>query len=476
MRGNPATPESPAVSESARGDVCRGPRESRNAYIRVAWRRFSCNHLASSGREQEHIVYREHLVSMLTRSAAAAKAAAAAASSSTQDTMSFSQLSCGQSTDRDSPVLGGSIFASVEQPPAKRARKEGPRPVAGPNQQQSRLLQLPSDVLAHIIELLPTVESVARAAFICRAFPFPTHEGGRSIIEEAMRGRAVAQTGAELPTTVPLGEKNGSWTRQLFLLERCRRGLVLRPQASEPGRKGERPGGQRRPVYIVRPCGRMSVPCSVLLGRTTRVVDNGQGIQDPRVSRRHAEISLRSSTAHDDSGRWYTPAEDAWSIGFAKIDAVGHNPSRIVRRRHDGRTNEKKLRRADQQQLRPGDELHLVCEDVSRAHGRSAAFEGNTCMYKVDMIKASEIEHIVKTRHEDAQAAGADAAAVAVAEAERAGASPAAAAAAGAVRRQKETHLAAAKLEEFDVWNAPPVEAHSGVLYSPEGGKWDPVD
>lgn len=422
---------------------------------------------------------------MLTRSAAAA-AAAAAGGSSSQDTMS-GQYSSSQSTDRDSPV--SSIFTSVEGPPAtKRARKEGPRPVAGPNQLESRLLQIPSDVLAHIIELLPTVESVARASLICRAFPYPTHEGGRSIIEEAMRGRAVAQTGAELPPTVPLGEKMGSWTRQLVQLERCRRGLVLRPQPSERmrnaidawekgGRKGERPGGGlRRPVYIVRPCGRMSVPCSVLLGRTTRVVDNGQGIQDPRVSRRHAEISLRFSDARDDSGRWFTSAEDAWSLGFAKIDAVGHNPSRIVRKRPDGRTSEKKLRHAEQQQLRPNDELHLVCEDVSRAHGRSAAFEGNTCAYKVDYIKAHEIEHILKTRHEDAQAAGAAALAEAVDEAERSGASPAAAAAAGMARRQKETHLAAAKLEGFDVWNAPPVEAHSGVLYCPEGGKWDPVD
>ena len=113
---------------------------------------------------------------------------------------------------------------------------------------------------------------------------------------------------------------------------------------------------------------------------------------------------------------------------------------------------------------------------MSRAHGRSAAFEGNTCAYKVDYIKAYEIEHILKTRHEDAQAAGAAALAEAVDEAERSGASPAAAAAAGMARRQKETHLAAAKLEGFDVWNAPPVEAHSGVLYCPEGGKWDPVD
>jgi len=373
-----------------------------------------------------------------------------------------------QSTDRgESPVFG--------EPPTKRLCKNVLHPIAGSIQQVARLLQLPSDVLAHIVELLPTVEAVALSSYICRAFSFPTEEGGRSIIEEAMRGRAVTQTGSELPSVVPLGEKNGTWTRQLFLLERCRRGLVLRPQPSQPGREGLRPGGQRRPVYIVRPCGFLSTPCSVVLGRTTRVVDNGQGIQDPRVSRRHAEISLRCSQVLNDSGQRFTPPEEAWSIGFARVDAIGHNPSRIVRKRADGRTNEKKLRRDDHTQLRPGDELHLVCEDVSRAHGRSAAFEGNTCAYKVDMIKGSEIEHITKTRHEQSQAVGAAAGAEAAAEALSTGSSAAAAAAIGSARRAKETHLAAAALEGFDIWSAPPIEAHSGVLYGPKG-TWDPVD
>ena len=36
--------------------------------------------------------------------------------------------------------------------------------------------------------------------------------------------------------------------------------------------------------------------------------------------------------------------------------------------------------------LYPGDIIQLVCEDVSRAHGRSLPFEGNACAYQVDYI------------------------------------------------------------------------------------------
>ena len=321
---------------------------------------------------------------------------------------------CSQTSGRSTP------------PPSQRVAKKAKVP-SGDHSQDARLLALPSDVLAHIVELLPNVEMVARCASLCRTFPFPTITGGCSIIEEAMRRRWLAHTGAELPIDRPLSSysdtRSWSWTQQLMYLERCRRGIVLRPQKSQRMRTGT-----RRPIFLVRTCCRMTQPCTILLGRTTRVVDNGQGITDPRVSRRHAQISLLQGVVHN---RVHDPAKPAdgdaggppWDIAVARVEGIGHNPSRIVRnsaRTRSRATNfssDRKLKRTEHSFLFPGDELHLVCEDVSRAHGRSAAFEGNACAYRVDLIREHEIEHLERAASESALSSGDAASESAIAEA-----------------------------------------------------------
>ena len=42
--------------------------------------------------------------------------------------------------------------------------------------------------------------------------------------------------------------------------------------------------------------------------------------------------------------------------------------------------------------LYPGDMIQLVCEDVSRAHGRSLPFEGNACTYLVQYLDDREVD------------------------------------------------------------------------------------
>ena len=178
----------------------------------------------------------------------------------------------------------------------------------------------------------------------------------------------------------------------------------------------------------------------MVLGRMTRAVDNGQGIQDPRVSRQHLKISLAHGEAHEPNG-------------VCRVQALGHNPSTIKRGKLCARTPTShqgdrahlfpvvpvfaaasflappfrvalplkslrapvcdsraklglgfhaeppsfKLRRGDGStvggglpvNLYPGDIIQLVCEDVSRAHGRSLPFEGNACAYLVDFLPDS---------------------------------------------------------------------------------------
>ena len=48
--------------------------------------------------------------------------------------------------------------------------------------------------------------------------------------------------------------------------------------------------------------------------------------------------------------------------------------------------------------LYPGDVIQLVCEDVSRAHGRSLPFEGNACAYRVEFIEGDETYPTVRSQ------------------------------------------------------------------------------
>ena len=50
----------------------------------------------------------------------------------------------------------------------------------------------------------------------------------------------------------------------------------------------------------------------------TRAVDNGQGIQDPRVSRQHLKVMLAHGEAYEPNG-------------VCRVQALGHNPSTIKR-------------------------------------------------------------------------------------------------------------------------------------------------
>ena len=50
----------------------------------------------------------------------------------------------------------------------------------------------------------------------------------------------------------------------------------------------------------------------------TRAFDNGQGIQDPRVSRQHLKVMLKQGPAYEPNG-------------VCMVQALGHNPSTIKR-------------------------------------------------------------------------------------------------------------------------------------------------
>ena len=156
----------------------------------------------------------------------------------------------------------------------------------------------------------------------------------------------------------------------------------------------------------------------MVLGRQTRAFNNGQGIQDPRVSRQHLRLLLTHGEAYE-------------ANGVCCVQALGHNPSTIRRGSlaslgvgFHQEPNNFKLRRetppsylasphippppcltplphayprpchvssgGDEQRLYPGDVIQLVCEEVSRAHGRSLAYEGNACAYQVEYIPPND--------------------------------------------------------------------------------------
>ena len=122
----------------------------------------------------------------------------------------------------------------------------------------------------------------------------------------------------------------------------------------------------------------------MILGRMTRAFDNRQGIQDPRVSRQHLRLILAQGEAHEPNG-------------VCRVQALGHNPSTIRRGKlatlglgFQMEPPTFKLRRGDVTSLYPGDVIQLVCEDVSRAHGRSLPYEGNACAYQVCYLAESD--------------------------------------------------------------------------------------
>ena len=174
----------------------------------------------------------------------------------------------------------------------------------------------------------------------------------------------------------------------------------------------------------------------MILGRMTRAFDNRQGIQDPRVSRQHLRLILAQGEAHEPNG-------------VCRVQALGHNPSTIRRGKlaslgvgFHAEPPSFKLRRAllfapavhsppllslsiplprapqaiirrlapphtcvsplfvnmcaggDMATLYPGDIIQLVCEDVSRAHGRSLPYEGNACAYKLDYLSERCLEDL----------------------------------------------------------------------------------
>ena len=126
----------------------------------------------------------------------------------------------------------------------------------------------------------------------------------------------------------------------------------------------------------------------MILGRMTRAFDNRQGIQDPRVSRQHLRLILAQGEAHEPNG-------------VCRVQALGHNPSTIRRGKlatlglgFQMEPPTFKLRRGDVTSLYPGDVIQLVCEDVSRAHGRSLPYEGNACAYKLDYLSERCLEDL----------------------------------------------------------------------------------
>ena len=248
------------------------------------------------------------------------------------------------------------------------------------SQTRIALTLLPPDVIAHILTMPGiTVEDLAQVDRTCRLFAFahgaPGKPCGHSIVESALRLRRFAQTGESVPATLP---RPTWWTwphlkAKLFYDERCRRGVRLVSQI--PSRSGP---DIRKNVIFFHSKVKQPSPPEIVLGRMTRAFDNGQGIQDPRVSRQHLRVSLLHMKED------FAPSQPS---GVARVLGLGHNPSTIRRATtRPGESSCFKLRRGDTATLYPGDVIQLVCEDVSRAHERSLPFEGNPCAYKIEMI------------------------------------------------------------------------------------------
>ena len=248
----------------------------------------------------------------------------------------------------------------------------------------SGFILLPPDIIAHILTMpCLSVEDLAQMDQVCRlfAFAFGHDQGkpvGHSIVEAALRLRRCAQTGISVPATLP---REPWWTwpslkAKLFHDERCRRGVRLLPNLPQAPSTDHRKGV----VFFHGEGGVGTPPDEIVLGRMTRAFDNRQGIQDPRVSRQHLRVSLLND---------FAPSQPS---GLARVLGLGHNPSTIRRANPSHRPGEPasfKLRRGDTATLYPGDIIQLVCEDVSRAHGRSLPFEGNPCAYRIEFIPES---------------------------------------------------------------------------------------
>jgi len=228
---------------------------------------------------------------------------------------------------------------------------------------------------------------------VCHLFCHGTPSFGRhSLVEAALRIRHFAQTGVPVPGDL-FREPWWPWlTTKAKLVhdERCRRGARLVPTVPSDAvhsdvdvRKGI--------VFFRHVAGTPSPeqpPPDMVLGRMTRAFDNGQGIQDPRVSRQHLRIKLQYGEAHEPNG-------------LCRVQALGHNPSTIRRGKmallglgFHAEPPSFKLRRGDTITLYPGDVIQLVCEDVSRAHGRSLPFEGNACAYRLEYINPRECDDL----------------------------------------------------------------------------------
>jgi hypothetical protein len=242
------------------------------------------------------------------------------------------------------------------------------------------LTLLPPDVIAHILTMpCLSIEDLVMVDRVSKLFAHTPQSAtgqpcGHSVVESALRLRRCLQTGVAVPKVCP----RESWWRwsslkyKLFHDECCRRGVRLLPNVPATG-----PDIRKGVIFFHGEGPLGSPPDEIVLGRMTRAFDNRQGIQDPRVSRQHLRISLLND---------FEPEAPA---GVARVLGLGHNPS-TIRRAHPNMLPDDppvfKLRRGDTATLYPGDTIHLVCEDVSRAHGRSLPFQGNSCEYKIDVI------------------------------------------------------------------------------------------
>jgi len=243
------------------------------------------------------------------------------------------------------------------------------------------LCELPGELLACILEVLPTVESIARVECVATAFHATISPRAQSVVERALRLRAASQAGVHAPELVTLGE--------LYTMERYRRGLLLSPIFD---RIPTGPADDRRTIFLVRGDGHLSRPSTVRIGRQRRRhpgdPSERQGITDPRVSRLHAEITLHRVGADEQS--------DAFSSQLARFDARGMNPSRLI---SASRGVDCRLHQGTTSGLLPGDVLHLVCEERVPAMGVSAAYEGNACAYRVELVSERDLMFLALARH-----------------------------------------------------------------------------
>ena len=171
--------------------------------------------------------------------------------------------------------------------------------------------------------------------------------------------RYANQTGRMVPASVckvwPAWWPWRSSKGKLFHDERCRRGVRLLPLDGPAEDLRKEVAFYREGVPDVDHPNAAELGTTVVLGRTTRAFDNRQGIQDPRVSRRHALLTfLRHDPNH--------------ANGIVRMHALGHNPSTVKRanKTMPGELSSFKLRRGEATTLYPGDVVQFVCEDVFR--------------------------------------------------------------------------------------------------------------